>query len=287
MLAALAAGVFTVAFAALVPAQLALMSVLDSGRAERAAAQIADSRFTADLVDQTVVRAIAPVAGDPLARRAASVASNDPDVRRVVQSSLLDAHSQIVDRNPPVEVVDADTAVGTAIVTSVLDTAAANGVDVASLGLDETGALDPTAIAVDAGLPAVVPKDLPRLGLRSVAETTRAAALVAALVSAVLAVTIHPQPGRSLRGIGFRTVLVCGGWLVSLLAVGWLIGRASDTLFGEMLDAVWSDAVPPMLLLVVGGAVTGVALAFAGISLDGFTRPAGASGSHGRPPRHR
>ncbi len=286
-LAGFAAVVFTIAFAALVPAQLALMSILDAGRAERAAAQISASRFTADLVDQTVVRAVAPVAGDALARQAATVASRDPNVRSVVERSLLNAHAQIVDSDPPEEVIDADTAVGTAIVSSILDTAAANGVDVAALGVNDRGVPDPTAIAVDAGLPAVVPQDLPRLGLRSAAETTRTIAAVAALAAGMLAVLVHPRPGRSLRGIGSKTAIVSSAWLVALLVIGWLIERVSDTLFGEMIDAVWSDAVPSMLLLVGGGALIGVALAFAGIALDGFTRTVGPAGSIGhRPQRH-
>ncbi|MEP4650697.1 MAG: hypothetical protein ABJ314_10975 [Ilumatobacter sp.] len=284
-LAGLAAAVFSIAFAALVPAQLALMSILDAGRAERAASQISESRFTGDLVEQTVVRAIAPVAGEGLARQAATVASDDPSVRDVVERSLLDAHAQIVDSDPPVEVVDADTAVGTAIVSSILDTAAANGVDVAALGVGDSQSLDPTAIAVDAGLPTVVPDDLPRLGLRSAAETTRLVALVVTLLAALLAVLVHPRSGRALRGIGIKAAIVAGAWLVTLLAVGWLIGLVSDTLFGEMIEAVWSDAVPSMLLLVGGGALIGLALAFAGIALDGFTRTVGPSNSPRRPPR--
>jgi hypothetical protein len=43
-------------------------------------------------------------------------------------------------------------------------------------------------------------------------------------------------------------------------------------LFGEMLDTVWSDAVPSMLLLVGAGVVIGVGLVVAGIALDGFGR---------------
>lgn len=268
VVAGLAATVFAIAFAALVSSQLALMSVLDADRAERAAAQIAESRFTADLVDQTVIRAIAPIAGDALAQQAATVASNDPDVIRVVEKSLLDAHGQIVDRDPPKQVVDGNTAVGSAIVTSFVDNASANGVDVAALGFD------PATIAGQAGTPQVVPTDLPRLGLRDIADNTRTIALAVAIVFALAAVLIHPSPGRSLRGLGVRTMVITGTWLVALLVAGWLIGLSSNTLFGEMIQAVWSNAVTSMLFLVGAGVAIGASLVFAGISLDGFTRSA-------------
>ena len=263
---------FVIALVAVVASQLALMSVLDAGRADRAAQQIAESRFTADLIDQTVVRAIAPVAGDALAQQAAGVASTDPNVLRVVETSLLNAHGQIVDRDPPVEVVDGNLAVGSAIVTSIVDTASANGVDVAALGLGGPGGPDPAAIAEDAGLPEVVPTDLPRLGLRSVAETTRTIALVAMVLCAAIAVVAHPRPARGLRGLGIKVATVTGTWFAALLVTGWVISLTSNTLFGEMIDAVWSDAVPSMLFLVGAGVAIGIALAFAGISVDGFSR---------------
>ncbi|WP_040494934.1 hypothetical protein [Ilumatobacter nonamiensis] len=271
-LAGFAAAGFAIALVAFVSAQLALMSVLDANRAERAAAEIAASRFAADVIDQTVTNAIAPIAGESIAQQAAAVASNDPTVIRVVETSLLDAHRQIVDRDAPDEVVDGNVAVGSAIVTSVADTAAANGIDVGALGLGDPATLDSAAIATEAGLPDVVPDDLPRLGLRDVAETTRTIALVAMLVFAAIAVLAHPRPGRSLRGIGMKVAIVTGAWLVALLVIGWVIGLVSNTLFGEMLDAVWFDAVPSMLFLVGAGVAIGIALVFAGISVDGFSR---------------
>lgn len=271
-LAGLASAGFAIALVTLVSSQLALMSILDADRAARAAEQIAASRFTADLIDQTVVRAISPVAGDALAGQAAGVASSDPEVLRVVETTLLDAHGRIVDRDPPAEVVDGNVAVGSAIVDSLLDTAAANGVDLAALGLGDGAGVDSAAIASDAGLPDVVPDDLPRLGLRDVAETTRTISLFALLLCAAIAVLAHPWPGRSLRGLGIRLAIVTGGWLVALLIVGWIIGLISNTLFGEMLETVWSDAVPSMLLLVGAGVAIGVALVFAGVSVEGFSR---------------
>lgn len=273
-----AALVFSVAFVALVSSQLALMSVLDADRAERAAEQIAESRFTADLIDRTVVRALAPVAGDALARQAATVASNDPNVIGVVEMSLLDAHGQIVDRDAPAEAVDGNAAVGSAIVTSIVDGASANGVDVAALGFD------PTAITGVAGAPQVVPADLPRLGLRGIAETTRVFALFAAIAFASIAVLVHPRCGRSLRGLGVRAIVVTGTWLVALLVTGWVIGLSSDTLFGEMIQAVWSDAVTSMLFLVGAGVAVGIGMVFAGISADGFGRRLRSSASRGDRP---
>ncbi|MGA9275347.1 hypothetical protein, partial [Ilumatobacter sp.] len=269
VLAGLAAAGFALALVALVSSQLALMSILDADRAEHAAEQIAHSRFTADIIDQTVVRAVAPVAGDAIAQQAATIASQDPNVVSVVEASLLNAHRQIVDPDAPVEVVDGNVAVGSAIVTSIADTAAANGIDLAALGLGGVtadGALDTAAIATEAGLPDIVPDDLPRLGLRDVAETTRWISLVALCSFAMLAVLVHPRPGRSLRGIGTKIAVVTGVWLITLLVAGWIIGLIANTLFGEMIDAVWSDAVPSMMLLVIAGVVIGIALVLAGIA---------------------
>ncbi len=267
-MAGFAAALFSIAFAALVSSQLALMSVLDADRAGRAAAQIAESRFTADLIDQTVVRAVGPVAGDALAQQAAAIASSDPNVINVVKTSLIDAHGQIVDRNPPAQIVDGNTAVGSAIVTSFVDTAAANGVDVASFGLD------PAVLAGRVEAPRVVPTDLPRLGLHDIAENTRSISLAAAVIFAFAALLIHPRPGRSLRGLGVRTLIVTGTWLVVLLVTGWLIGLSSNTLFGEMIQAVWSNAVVSMLFLVGAGVAVGASMLFAGISMEGFSRAA-------------
>ena len=263
---------FAIALVALVTAQLALMSILDPTRAERAADQIAHSRFTADLIEQTVIRAVAPIAGPAVAQQVATATSADPRVLVVVETSLVNAHRQVVDPDAPPEVIDANLAVGTAIAQSVLDTAERNGIDLAALGLAEgadPAGIEPSALAQQAGLPKIVPDDLPSLGLRHVAETTRIIALVAMFVFAALAVVIHPRPGRSLRGVGVQTAVVCGAWLVAMLVAGWLIGLVADTLFGEMIDAVWSDAVPSMLL-VGAGAVIGLALVLGGIALDGY-----------------
>jgi hypothetical protein len=116
----------------------------------------------------------------------------------------------------------------------------------------------------------VVPSDVPNLGLRRAAETTRLIALVAMVLLGLVAVFAHPRPGRSLRRLGWSVAIVCGAWLGGLLVVGWIIGRTSKTLFGEMLDTVWSDAVPSMLLLVGAGLIIGVGLWVAGTVFDGF-----------------
>lgn len=273
---ACAAG-FSIALVALVTSQLALMSIFDTARAERAAEQIAESRFTADVIEQTVVRAVAPVAGDDVAVLAATSASADPTVQRVVEVSLVNAHRQVVDPDAPTDVADGNEAVGSAIVTSILETADANGIDLGELGfggvsVGDLDALDPTTIARDTGLPSVVPTDLPRLGLLDAARTTRVIALLAMITCGVLAVLVHPRPGRSMRRLGVSIAVVTGGWLVAMLVAGWVIGLISDTLFGEMIDAVWSDAVPSMLLLVGAGVVIGVAIVLGGIALDGYAR---------------
>jgi len=274
-IAGLCAAGFTIALVAVVSSQLALMSVLDSARAERAADQIAASRFTADVIEQTVERAVAPVAGAEVATQLAVATSGDPNVRSVVSSALVSAHRQVVDPAATrAELIDGNAAVDQAIVRSVIDTAAAAGIDVQAMGADlgdaSLGGIRLADAASRAGVQSIVPSDVPNLGLRRAAETTRIIALVAMVLLGLVAVFAHPRPGRSLRRLGWSVAIVCGSWLGGLLIVGWIIGRTSTTLFGEMLDTVWSDAVPSMLLLVGAGLIIGVGLWVAGTVFDGF-----------------
>ncbi len=275
VVAGFCAAAFALSLVALVTAQLALMSVLDAARAERAADQIARSRFAAELIEGTVTRAVAPTVGADVARQAADAASSDQRVVDVVAQVLVAAHRQVVEPDAPSAIEDGNLLVGSAIVSSVLDEAAAAGIDPAALGLgalpaDASTALDPTAIARGMELPDVVPGDLPRLGLLRVAETTRTIALIGLVVFAAGAVLIHPRPGRSLRDVGITVAIVTGVWLGVLLVAGWVIDLVSNTLFGEMLDTVWSDAVPSMLLLVIAGVVIGAGLVLGGLALDGY-----------------
>ena len=264
---------FSIALPALVSSQLALMSVLDPARAERAADQIATSRFTADVIEQTVERAVAPIAGADIASQLAIATSRDPRVTGVVSSSLMGAHRTIVDPDAR-SVPDGNVAVRTAITQSVLDTATTAGFDPASVGIDPTNldALDLDAVTEQAGLPSVVPTSVPRLGLQQVAETTRIIAAIAALIFGFVAVIAHPRPGRGLRRVGIAAMVVCGAWLVGLLVTGWIIGLVANTLFGEMLQTVWSDAVASMLLLVGAGVLIGAGVVLAGVALDGWAR---------------
>jgi hypothetical protein len=272
-LAGFCVAMFTLALSALVSSQLASMSVLDPGRAQRAADQIATSRFTADVIEQTVERAVTPIAGADLAAQLAAATSADQQVTGVVSSSLIGAHRQIVDPDAPSE-PDGNIAVRTAITRSVLDAATAAGFDPSAVGIDpaDLDTLQLQTVAEQAGLPSVVPSDVPHLGLRQVAETTRVIAGLAVVVFGVVAVLAHPRSGRGLRRLGVATVVVCGAWLVGLLVTGWIIGLVAETLFGEMLQTVWNDAVPSMLLLVGAGVVIGAGVVFAGIALDGWAR---------------
>lgn len=269
----LAVSAFAIAVAALVSSQLMLMSVLDTERAERAADQIATSRFVDDVVAQTVGRAITPFAGAELADQLAVAAAGDPRVEQTVRAALVDAHRQVVDPNAG-PAPDGNARVNAAIVESVADAATAVGVDMQAVGLAGSALdeLDLVAVAERAGLPSVVPDDVPALGLERVAETTRIVALLAMFVMGFVAVIAHPRPGRGLARIGAVIAVVSGAWLAGLLAGGWLIGLVAETLFGEMLDDVWREAVPSMLLLTLGAAVIGVGLWFGGMALDGFAQ---------------
>jgi hypothetical protein len=277
-IAGFSVAMFAMALGALVSSQLSLMSVLDRVQAQQAADQIATSRFTADVIEQTVERAVTPIAGADIAAQLASATSTDRQVTDVISSSLMGAHRALVD--PDVgSVPDGNEAVRTAIGQSMLDTATAAGFDPAVIGIDATDldALQLDALQLDvaaeqAGLPSVVPTDVPALGLRQVAETTRVIAAIALFVFGFVAVFAHPRPGRGLRRLGVVAVVVCGAWLVGLVVTGWIIGLVANTLFGEMLQTVWNDAIPTMLLLVGAGAVIGAGVVFAGIAADGWAR---------------
>ena len=264
---------FTIALGALVSSQLALMSVLDSARAERAADQIATSRFTADVIEQTVERAVTPIAGTEIASQLATATSSDPQVTAVVSSSLMGAHRQIVDADVGA-VPDGNVAVRTAIAQSVLDTATAAGFDPAAAGIDVANLdqLGLDAAVEQAGVPSVVPTSVPDLGLHRVAETTRIIAALALFAFGFVAVIAHPRPGRGLRRLGVAAVIISAAWLVGLLVTGWIIGLVANTLFGEMLQTVWNDAVPSMLLLVGAGVVLGAGVVMAGIATDGWAQ---------------
>ena len=272
-IAGFCAAMFAIALGALVSSQLALMSVLDSARAERAADQIATSRFTADVIGQTVERAVTPIAGAEIASQLATATSTDPQVTAVVSSSLMGAHRQIVDADVGA-VPDGNVAVRTAIAQSVLDTATAAGFDPAAAGIDVTSLdqLGLDAAVEQAGVPSVVPTDVPNLGLQRVAETTRIIAALALFVFGCIAVIAHPRPARGLRRLGVAAVVISGAWLVGLLVTGWIIDLVANTLFGEMLQTVWKDAVPSMLLLVGAGVVLGAAVIVAGIAADGWAQ---------------
>jgi len=265
--------VFAIALGALVSSQLALMSVLDPVRAERAAEQIATSRFTADVIEQTVQRAVSPIAGDAIAAELASATSTDPEVTGVIRSSLMFAHLAIVDADVT-SARDGNRAVRTAIAESMIDTAATNGFDPALIGLDvdDLDSLQLDTVAERAGLPSVVPTSVPSLGLERVAETTRVIAAIALVVFGFVAVLAHPRSGRGLRRLGVTAMIICGVWLVGMLVTGWVIGLFANTPFGEMLQTVWNDAVPSMLLLVGAGVVIGAGVALAGIAFDGWAR---------------
>jgi hypothetical protein len=278
-IAGLCAAGFTVALTALVTSQLSLMSVLDSTRAERAAEQIAESAFTKSIVEQTVQQAIEPVAGPEIAQQLASTTSNDPRVQSVVTTALLSAHRQVVDADvSAADRVDGNAAVDAAIAQAAIDAATEAGIDAGTIDTGDAslGGIGLDTVATQAGLPSVVPDDLPALGLRPIAETTRIIALLVLIVLGLAAVFIHPEPARSLRSLGAAMTVVCGAWLAGLLVAGWVIRRTTDTLFGEMIEEVWSEAAGSMLLLVGAGLVIGLGVWFAGAAWLGFSRGATA-----------
>jgi hypothetical protein len=268
--AALFAVLAAAAMAVLVSSQLSLMSVLDAERADDAARDVAESRFTGELIEQAVRSAVAPVLDDSTATLVATATSEDQHVRDIVRVSLVSAHHQVVDPDsaPPDDAVT-DGSVRTAIADALVAAGVRAGVDVRS-------------VADQVAAPSVVPDRLPEFGLRPFAENTRTIAAIAAIVAGIAAVVIHPRPGRGLAGLGWKFGIVFGVWFITLLVIGWVIDSIDETLFGELMQTVWSDAVPAMLLLCGAGLLLCAGLWFGGVALDGFvtrrprytTRPA-------------
>ena len=254
-LAGLASSVFIAAFTALLAAQLSLMSLLDTDRAEEAAQDVASSAFVAGLIDDAVRNAVTPIAGPDVAADVAGAASTDPRVRDVVRSSLVSAHRQVVDPSAPRGTTSADVNL---VVGQVLD-------DVGQ----RTG-VDLGGLAPQLQVPAARPERTPDVGLRSVAAATRLIGAVVAVLATLTTVVVHPRPARGLSGLGARAVFVCGGWAVAILVVGWSIDRVAETMFGELLDTLWSSAAPAMLGVVVAGVLLGAGTWLGGRALDGL-----------------
>jgi hypothetical protein len=251
------AAVFVAGFTATVAAQLSLMSLLDTDRAETAASDVAASALVAGLVDDAVRSAVTPIAGPDVARQVGISAGNDPRVRDVVRSTLVSAHRQVVDPTAP-----RGPAAGTvnAVVADVLD------------DLGEQAGVDLSGLGQQLDVPDARPERLPDIGLRNVAAATRVIGALVAVLAAIATFAVHPRPAIALAGLGARAALTCGGWLVALLVVGWAIGLVADTIFGELLDTLWSSAVPAMLGVVGAGVLLGAGTWLGGRAVDGLFR---------------
>ncbi len=248
--------VFVVAFSVLIGAQLALMSILDVGRAEEAARTVSESEFAADLVGDVVLDAVVPLAGQELGTQLAEQASADPRVAIVLRRGLLDAHRAVVEP-------DAVVSTGSPEVEEVLDEVLAEAE--AQAGVDLAG------LQQRLDVPEIDPRYVPDAGAKPIAENVRDIAALVALAAAVIVLIIHPRRGRALAGLGFRAAIVCGAWAVALLLLGWLVGATADTLYGELVAALWDVSWPSMLLLVGAGIVLGVGFGVGGLSIDALT----------------
>lgn len=253
--AGVASGVFAASFAAVLAAQLSLMSLLDTDRAAAVADEVAGSAFVTALVDDAIRNAVAPVVGDEVAVQVAATASTDPRVRGVVRAALVSGHRQIVDPSAPrgTTTVEVDT-----VVTDV----------VAELG-DDLG-VDLAVVGEQLRVPETRPERLPAVGLRDLAATTRLVAAIVAAVAAMACIAVHPRPALGAAAIGARAAIVSAVWTVGLLVAGWVIGRVSGTLFGELLEAIWSSAAPAVIGVAVSGVLLGVGTWLGGRAVDGL-----------------
>ncbi len=249
---------FVVAFAVLIGAQLALMSILDVQRAEEAARTVSESDFAAEVVGDAVLDAVVPLAGQEVGTQLAQQASADPRVATVLRRGLLDAHRAIVEP-------DAVVSTGSPEVQQVLDEVLAEAE--AQAGVDLAG------VQQRLDVPEIDPRYVPDAGAKPIAENVRDIAALVALAAAGIVLVVTPRRGRALAGLGFRAAIVCGAWAVALLLIGWLIGSTADTLYGELVAALWDATWPSMLLLVGAGVVLGVGFGVGGLSIDALTQP--------------
>lgn len=259
-IAAGAVAVTTAAFTMVLVAQLALMSILDTARADRAATDVAASRFTTDLIDRTVRTAVGGFVDPTITDRLAAAATSDPDVRAVVRSSLITSHRQLVDPDDPIAAAadrGADARVD-AVIADVLERVGTeSGVDLSTL-------------APRLATSEVAPAELPAVGLGPIATRTRRWAGLVALVAATTALAIAPSRGRTTASIGRNVTVIAGVWTIALFGVGRLLDLLGTTLLGEVLVAVWSNAVPAMAALTIAVTVLGVGTWFAGIAWRGL-----------------
>lgn len=247
--------------------QLSLMSILDTGRAEAAAHDVAGSRLTSALIDDTVRTAVSPVLDPALTDQIVAVATSEPRVRDVVARSLIDAHGQLVDPSS-----GAGSGSGTTSMTDDRDVDAAIESVLAEAG--RRAGVDLTNVSGQVRTPGVSPEHLPGLALGPVAETVRLVAAAIALAAAILAIAIHPRRGSAVSGLGWKASFVCLIWFIGMLIASWLIDRVADTLFGELIASLWADASPAMMTLLLAGALLGGGAWMGGIALDGLVRPA-------------
>lgn len=258
---AVAASVTVAAFAVFLAAHLALVSVLDPARADRAASEIAASRLTTQLIDSTVRGAVGGVLDPSLTSEVVDAAAADPTVRDLVRRSLVTSHRQLVDPDgvslpaagPAVADADIDAAIG-----RVLDRVGVErGVDLSGVlpGIDITG---------------VAPEQLPGVGLGPLTERARLVAAVIAVVAAAAALAVTPLTGQALVTIGRGATVVSGVWVLALFGVSRLLEFVASTLLGEVLATIWRDAVPTMIALCVACTVLAAGTWMGGVSMRGY-----------------
>jgi hypothetical protein len=254
-LAGIAAVLFTLAFAGTMVAQLSLMSVLNTGRASRAAETVASSQLVGNTIQRAVREAVTPVAGQQVADQLAAAAAADARVRTAVRVAVIEAHRSIVDPDaaPDGSVERANAAVAASITEA-----------------GELAGVDVSGPAAQLQVPQLDAGTVPAIGLRSLAETTRLVGAIAAIVGAAVCVTVHPRRGRAVSTLGWCAGGVCVAWAAALWLTTWTIDRVDDTVVGELLDELWQLAVPSMLGLLAAGALIGASTWLGGRALDGL-----------------
>jgi hypothetical protein len=250
--------VFTIAFTALLGAQMALVSVLDPVRADAAAQQVADSQVAAVLVERAVRSSLDPTLDPTVVDAVVTAALGDRLIREVVRVALNDAHRQLIDA-PVATAGDGNQQVAAAIDETILRIGAENGIDL-------------SGVLASAPSPSVVPVRIPEINLQRVAEEIRVLAGAAATLAALLVIAIHPRRALGISSLGARAGVVTAIWLVGVTSAGWLLGRFGGSLLGDVLVRMWSASMGGVMTVLAAIGVLCFGVWLGGRAIDGLIR---------------
>jgi len=259
-MAGLGLAAFAAAFTAMLGAQIALVSFLDPVRADAAAREVASSDVAALLVERAVRSSVGP-ALDPAASDAVVAAAlADPRIRDVVRMSLADAHRQLAGHQAGALAAENGNQLVGSTITDVIE----------QIGRDN--GIELTGILAGTPDPSVVPVNIPRLNLISIAERVRLLAGFLAFTAAAVVLMVHPRRGLGMSSLGMRAAVATAIWLAGMLSAGWLLGSFGGSLLGDVLQRMWTASMGGVSAVLIAVLVLSFGVWLGGRAVDGLTR---------------